>query len=102
MYQWYMFLILMFVAILGSIFHWYEKKYQHLTTEDTIAKYYFHDVFSTLKAFSAVVATCYTVSAEHGDTFVFSYAEFSNIGLVFIAGYGIDNKLNKASDAKVI
>lgn len=97
MYQWYMFSVLMVVAILGSVFHWYEKKYQHLTTEDTLGEYYFHDTISTLKAFSAIVATCYTVSAGHGDTFHLSYAEFSNIGLVFMAGYGFDNKLNRAS-----
>jgi len=96
MYQYYMFLISLLLCLIGLLYHYYEKKNLHFTTQDTLREYLFHDKRSTLNAFSAILAAAYGIAIIHPASYSVSLLE---IGGSLAAGYGLDNMFNKASDA---
>lgn len=91
--QFAIFLQLFLLAFLGMLYHYYEKRYDHETTTCSLRDYLFMEHRATLKALSAIAATCFGAAAIHVEHW---YPGFLEIGMCFGAGYGFDNKYNKA------
>lgn len=96
MYQYYMFFVSFGLCVLGLLYHYFEKKYQHMTTNDTLGEYLGHDKKSTFKAVGAIAVAAYGIALMHPETYSITLLE---VGLSLSAGYGLDNMFNKASDA---
>lgn len=93
--QYAIFFELLVLAILGMLYHYKEKRFDHMTTACSLYDYIFKEQKATLKALSGVVVTCFTAAAIHESTW---YPGMLEVGLAFGAGYGFDNKYNKAPD----
>jgi len=96
MIQFVIFLEFLLIAFAGMLYHYKEKRFDHMTTSCSLYEYLFKEQKATMKAASAMVATCFGTAALHTESW---YPGFLEIGLIFGAGYGFDNKYNKAPDA---
>jgi hypothetical protein len=95
--QFVIFLEFLFIAFAGMMYHYREKRYDHMTTSCSLYEYIFKEQKATMKAAGAIIVTCFGAAALHASEW---YPNFAEIGLIFGAGYGFDNKYNKAPDAK--
>ena len=84
--QFAIFFELFALAFLGMLFHYYEKRYDHMTTSCTLRQYLFEEHIATMKALSAIGATCFGAAALHVEHW---YPGFLEIGMCFGAGIWI-------------
>jgi hypothetical protein len=83
------------LAFLGMLYHYHEKRYDHMTTSCTLRQYLFEEHIATMKALSGIVVTCFGIAMLHKNEW---YPTFAEVGMALGVGYGFDNKYNKASD----
>ena len=85
------------LGCLGVMYHWYEKRFLHLTTETSLWYYLSTEKKATYKAARWMLGTCCTLAYAHTGGYIPELAEL--VGCLG-AGYGFDNAFNKAIDEK--
>ena len=82
------------LAFAGALYHFFEKRFLHLTTECSLRDYLVKEPASTQKALLAIVTACFAFTMAHSGGWMLSFSEVAG---VLAIGYGFDNALNKAS-----
>jgi hypothetical protein len=89
------FIELMPLALIGMVYHWYEKKHLHLTTTASLMDYLLLERAATYRALKWMAASITLIVLAHQGTWVLQVSE---VAAALAAGYGFDNALNKAPD----